>query len=551
VNSLPLPVQCDPQHYAPMALTSAGGDNLESTEGVGGAAQQVRHPDGRVDLHEAVVAGVRASRFSNDDLAPVPVAKRSWTTYNYFALWMGMAHNIPSYLLASGLIVLGMDWVQALLTITLGNLIVLIPMLLNSHAGTKYGIPFPVFARAFYGVRGANLAALLRAFIACGWFGIQTWVGGHAMWVIVGTLAGDGWTNAAVVGGQPVTLWISFGVFWLLQLLIIWHGMDAVRRFENWTAPLVSVAFLIMMTYVLVKAGGLGPILERPSQLGWGLEFWAVFAPSLMAMIAFWATLSLNMPDFTRFGGSQRKQMRGQILGLPTTMTFIAIVAVLTTSGGAVLYGEEIWDPALLAARFDEPVVVIISLVALVLATISANIAANVVSPSYDFSNAFPRKISFAVGGLITGVLGIVVQPWRLLANADVYINGWLVFYGGVLGAVAGVLISGYWLRARTELQLAELYREKGRYWFSGGWNWQAVVATVIGGVLAVGGAYTAPGKEGPFPEDGLIPFLKGFYDYSWVVGLVAASIVYVLLTAGRNTMRIAEAAPAEGEARA
>ncbi|MFO7192091.1 MULTISPECIES: NCS1 family nucleobase:cation symporter-1 [Thermocrispum] len=534
-----------------MALTSTGGRNADSTEGVAGSARQITHPDGRVDLADVAVADVRASRFSNDDLEPVPVAKRSWTTYNYFALWMGMAHNIPSYLLASGLIVLGMDWIQALMTITLGNLVVLVPMLLNSHAGTKYGIPFPVFARAFYGVRGANLAALLRAFIACGWFGIQTWVGGHAMYVVVGTLAGDGWLNAPVMAGHPVTLWISFGVFWLLQLLIIWRGMDAVRRFENWTAPLVSVAFLIMMSYVLVKAGGFGPILERPSQLGWGVEFWTVFAPSLMAMIAFWATLSLNMPDFTRFGGSQGKQMRGQILGLPTTMTFIAVVAVLTTSGGAVLYGEEIWDPALLASRFDSPVVVIVSLVALVLATISANIAANVVSPSYDFSNAFPRRISFAVGGLITGVLGIVVQPWRLLANADVYINGWLVFYGGVLGAVAGVLISGYWLRARTELQLAELYREKGRYWFTGGWNWQAVVATVVGGVLAVGGAYTAPGKEGPFPADGLIPFLKGFYDYSWVVGLVAASIVYVLLTAGTGSMRVAGAAPAEGEARA
>ena len=300
--------------------------------------------------------------------------------------------------------------------------------------------------------------------------------------------------------------------------------------------------------YVLVKAGGFGPILSRPSQLGWGTEFWTVFAPSLMGMIAFWATLSLNMPDFTRFGGSQRKQMRGQILGLPTTMSFIAIVAVLTTSGGAVLYGEEIWDPAQLASRFSSPVVVVIALVALVLATISANLAANVVSPSYDFSNAFPKKITFALGGLLTGVIGVLMQPWRLLENADVYINGWLVFYGGVLGAVAGVLISGYWVRARTGIALEDLYKEGGRYWFSGGWNIPALVATVVGALLAVGGAHSGP--AGPFPEDGLIPVLKGLYNYSWVVGLVAASLVYLLLTA-RGTTRESTQAPApapEGE---
>jgi NCS1 family nucleobase:cation symporter-1 len=487
--------------------------------------------DGRVDLADHT--SIHDSRFYNQELAPVPVEKRTWTTYNYFALWMGMAHNIPSYLLASGLILLGMDWVQAFMTITLGNIIVLIPMLLNSHAGTRYGIPFPVFARAFYGIRGANLAALLRAFIACGWFGIQTWVGGSAIYVIIGKLTGDGWLNTSVVAGQPITLWVSFAVFWVIQMLIIWRGMDAVRRFENWTAPLVTVGFLIMLAYVLVKAGGLGPILSRPSQLGWGADFWTVFAPSLMGMIAFWATLSLNMPDFTRFGGSQKKQMRGQILGLPTTMSFIAIVAILTTSGGAVLYGEEIWDPAQLASRFSSPVVVVVALVALVLATISANLAANVVSPSYDFSNAFPRRITFALGGLITGVVGVLMQPWRLLENADVYINGWLVFYGGVLGAVAGVLITGYWVRARTKIVLEDLYKEGGRYWFSGGWNIPALVATLVGALLAVGGAHSA---NGPFPVDGLIPFLKGLYNYSWLVGLVAASLVYLLLTRSGST---------------
>ena len=487
----------------------------------------VTQTDGRVDLADA--SAVADSRFYNAELAPVPLEKRTWTTYNFFALWMGMAHNIPSYTLAASLIALGMDWVQAFVTITLGNLIVLVPMLLNSHAGTKYGIPFPVFARSFYGMRGANLPALLRAFIACGWFGIQTWVGGEALYVIIGKLFGGGWSNAAQLGGQPWTLWLCFALFWVVQMLIIWRGMDAIRRFENWTAPLVSVGFLILLVYVLVKAGGIGPILSEPSKLGWGSGFWAVFAPSLMAMIAFWSTLSLNMPDFTRFGGSQRKQFWGQILGLPTTMSFIAIVAILTTSGSVALYGQAIWDPAQLASRFDSPLLVIVALVALVLATISANLAANVVSPSYDFSNAVPRRITFATGGLITGVLGVLIQPWRLISDPHIYIFTWLGFYGGVLASVAGVLIAGYWLINRTQLALPELYLENGRYWFTGGWNWRALVATVVGSLVAVGGAYSAPGT-GPFPADGLIPFLKPLYDYSWVAGLVVAFVLYLVL---------------------
>ncbi len=481
-------------------------------------------PDGRVELSD--VRPIEDSRFYNPELAPVPIEQRTWSTYNFFALWMGMAHNIPSYTLAASLIALGMDWVQAFITITLGNLIVLVPMLLNSHAGTKYGIPFPVFARAFYGIRGANLVALLRAFIACAWFGIQTWVGGKALHVIVGRLAGDGWSKASEVGGQPWTLWLCFFGFWVVQMLVIWRGMDAIRRFENWTAPLVSIGFLILLGYVLVKAGGFGPILHTGSKLGWGPDFWKVFFPALMGMIAFWSTLSLNMPDFTRFGGSQKKQAIGQLLGLPTTMSFIAIVAILTTSGAQALYGEAIWDPADLASRFDNTFLVIVALISLVLATISANLAANVVSPSYDFSNAFPKRITFAIGGLITGVVGIVIQPWRLISDPSIYIFSWLGFYGGLLASVAGVFVAGYWVIKKTHLELPDLYLDgRGAYWFNGGWNWRAVLATLVGSVLAVGGAY-----GGPFPADGLIPFLKPLYDYNWVIGFAAGFLVFLAL---------------------
>jgi NCS1 nucleoside transporter family len=491
--------------------------------------EQVTHPDGRVELRDP--AAIADSPYGNAELAPTRLPERHWTTYNYAALWMGMALNIPSYLLAAGLVALGMNWLQAFLIITVGNLVVLVPMLLNSHAGTKYGIPFPVFARAFYGIRGANLPALLRAFIACGWFGIQTWVGGQATYVILGKLVGDSWINARSYGGQPWTLWLCFAAFWVLQMVLIWRGIEALRVFESWAAPLVMVGFLALMVWVVVKAGGLGPILDQPSTLGWGTEFWKIAAPSLMGMIAFWATLSLNMPDFTRFGGGQRQQAIGQVLGLPTTMSLIAVMSIVTTSGTVVIYGEAIWDPVVLAARFENPVVVVVGLVIAILATMTTNVAANVVSPSYDFSNAVPKLLNYRTAGLLTGVLGIVIQPWRLISDPSIYIFVWLGFYGGVLASVAGVLIAGYWFVNRTRLHLADLYLPDGRYWYAAGWNWRAVVATAVGAVLAVGGAYSNPGA-GPFPADGAIPFLKPLYDYSWIVGLVAGFVVYLGLSA-------------------
>ncbi|MGH3747142.1 MAG: NCS1 family nucleobase:cation symporter [Micromonosporaceae bacterium] len=507
---------------------------------------QLTHPDGRVELTDP--SAIAYSGYHNRELAPTSMAQRTWNTYHYAALWIGMAFCIPSYLLASGLIAIGMNWVQAFLTITIANIVVLAPMLLNSHAGTKYGIPYPVYARAYFGIRGANLAALLRAFIACGWFGIQTWIGGQATYAIIGSLAGDAWRDTPTLLGQPRTLWLSFLLFWLVQMVIIWRGMEAIKKMEAWAAPLMVVGLLGLLGWVLYEAGGLGPILSQPSELGWGPDFWKVFVPSLMGMIAFWATLSLNMPDFTRFGGSQRKQLVGQVLGLPTSMAFLAILSIMITSGTVVIYGEAVWDPVELTTRFDNPVAVLFGLLIVILATISTNLAANVVSPSYDFSNALPRWISFRTGGLITGVLGIAIMPWELLSDPNIYIFAWLQFYGGVLASIAGVLVAGYWLIDRTQLHLADLYHKHSRYWFTGGWNWRAIVASVLGAVLAVGGAWSAPGK-GPFPDAGLIPELQPLYDYSWLVGLVSAFLVHLVLESmvylGRKLFGGGEASPA------
>ncbi|MFJ9847858.1 NCS1 family nucleobase:cation symporter-1 [Streptomyces sp. NPDC101150] len=478
------------------------------------------------------------SRYANEDLRPVPLAERRWTTYNFVALWIGMAHCIPSWTLASGLVALGMDWKQAVLTIGLANVLVLLPMLLTGHAGPKYGIPFPVLARASFGIRGANLPAMVRAAVACCWFGIQTWIGGQGIFVLLGKIFG-GWAGTGKIGGYPWTLWLCFVIFWALELAIIYRGMDTLRRFENWAAPFVLVGAVVLLIWIANKAGGFGPLLHEPSRVGWGAGFWKVFFPGLMGMIGFWSTLSLNIPDFTRFGKGQRAQVWGQALGLPTTMTAFALMSVLVTAGSEKVYGAAIWDPVELAAKTDNVFGLLFALVTVFVATISVNIAANIVSPAYDLANLAPKVINFRTGAIITGVVGVLVMPWKLTSTPELYIFTWLGIVGGLLGTVAGILIADYWIIRRTVLHLADLYVAGGRYWYGGGWNWRALVAFAVGGVLAVGGSYStldAKGdKAGPFPIDGLIPFLKPLADYGWAVGLGASLIVYVVLMAGER----------------
>jgi NCS1 family nucleobase:cation symporter-1 len=481
------------------------------------AANERALPDGRVELVDE--SAIQDSPLYNHDLAPVPAARRTWNTYNYAALWISMAHCIPTYMLASGLMAQGMSWQQALFTILLGNTIVLVPILLNSHPGTKYGIPFPVFARAAYGTKGANLPALMRALVACGWFGIQAWIGGEALQTFLATLV-PGWQGllGAGFGGHTTTEWLSFLMFWGINIWIIYRGMDLLRMVENWSAPYVLVVTTILLVWAVRAAHGFGPLLAHPGKFTTLREFLPVFVPSLTAMVGFWATLSLNMPDFTRFGHSQREQVVGQAVALPTTMFAFAAMGVLITSATALLYGEPIWDPVKLVGHFTNPFVVGFAMFSVVVATLAVNIAANVVSPANDFANTFPRFISFKTGGLITGILGILMQPWRLLADPKGYIFTWLVGYSGGLGSIAGVLIADYWIVRRRKLDLADLYLPHGRY---GGWNPAAVVATLTGCALAWGGL--------------VVPFLKPLYDYAWFVGFFAAGGLYLALSAARR----------------
>ena len=485
------------------------------------SSNERRLADGRVELIDT--RRVEASPLYNDDLAPVPLSRRTWTTYNYAALWVSMAHCIPTYMLASGLMAAGMNWSQALATILLGNTIVLVPILLNSHPGTKYGIPFPVFARAAYGTLGSNVPALMRALVACGWFGIQAWIGGEALHTFF-TVIVPGWPRllGAGVAGHTTTEWIAFLLFWGLNIFIIYRGMDLLRAVENWAAPFVLVMTAALVWWAVSRAHGLGPLLAQPGRFHTLGAFLPVFVPSLTAMIGYWATLSLNMPDFTRFGRSQREQMIGQVVALPATMSLFAGMGVLVTSATVIIFGESIWDPVQLVGRFSSPLVVAIAMFTIVVATLAVNIAANVVSPANDFANAFPRFVSFKTGGLITGVLGIAIQPWRLLADPSGYIYTWLLGYSGGLGSLAGVLIADYWLVRRRRLDLEDLYLPDGVY---RGWNGRAILATGIGCALAWGGL--------------VVPILAPLYDYAWFVGFFASGLAHLALASRVPVRRV------------
>jgi NCS1 family nucleobase:cation symporter-1 len=473
------------------------------------------------------------SSLSNPDLAPVPLSGRTWNWWHFCALWIGMSVCIPTYTLASGLIDSGMSWNQAMFTIFLGNLIVLLPMILNAHAGTAYGIPFPVFARASFGVLGANVPALLRAMVACGWFGIQTWFGGAALW----TLTKQMWPEAAaaIPNVMPAFLGLTTGealgflVFWAINVWFILKGTESIKWLESVSAPFLIIVGLALLAWAYFKAGGWGPILSRPSKFPDLARFWPVFVPSLTAMVGFWATLSLNIPDFTRYAKSQKDQIIGQALGLPPTMTLYAFIGVAVTSATAIIFpgGKVVWDPVELLGKIGGPVTVLLSMVALSIATLTTNLAANVVSPANDFSNAAPRWISFRTGGLITACVGLAMMPWKLLASSQGYIFTWLIGYSALLGPIGGILIADYFILRRRVLDVNDLYRRGGRYEYRGGVNPAALIALVIGVAPCVPG-FLVQAFPASFPH--VAPVWKALYSNAWFLGFGVAGAIYLSL---------------------
>src|SRR3984957_11115891 len=461
---------------------------------------------------------IESSPLYNPDLAPTVMpgeaasgdrGARTWGTYNYAALWVSMSVNILTYMLAASLIQGGMNWKQAVFTVFLGNCIVLGPMLLNSHPGAKYGIPFPVLARASFGVLGANVAAVLRALVACGWFGIQTWIGGEAVSTLLATLW-PGWKTV------PHGAAICFFIFWLINLAVILKGIEYIRLLQGISAPVLLAVGLLLLAWAYRSAGGFGPMLSVPSRFHTFPEFLKFLVPALNGTVGFWATVSLNIPDFSRFARNQREQAIGQALALPTTMTLYAFIGIAVTSATVVIYGTAIWVPVQLLSWFHSPVAVVISLIAILLATLNVNIGANVVSPANDFSNLWPRKISFRTGGVITCLMGIALMPWKLLADYSTFILGWLGGYAAFLGPVAGIMICDYFLIRKCLLQLDDLYLRNGIYEYSRGFNWRAILALAVGAGTALVGL--------------VAPSVRVLYDYSWFVGFAVSFAMYFVM---------------------
>ncbi|MGA9779873.1 MAG: NCS1 family nucleobase:cation symporter-1 [Limisphaerales bacterium] len=478
-----------------------------------------------------VEADIEQSRLFNADLAPVSQSRRRWGMLSFAALWVSMSACIPTYMLASGLIGGGMNWWEAILTIFLGNLIVLIPMILNAHAGTRYGIPFPVYCRASFGTKGANVPAVLRALVACGWFGIQTWIGGEAIYKICVTIfnlhpaSATNWLG--ITGGQC----LCFLFFWGINMWVIYCGIETIRWLLNIKAPLLIALGLLLLWWAWRAAGGFGPILSQPSAFEMGQlkagQFWTYFFPALTGMVGFWATLSLNIPDFSRYAKSQRDQIIGQSLGLPLAMALYSFIGVAVTSATTIIYGTTIWDPVEVLTHFKNPVVLVVAMLALCIATLATNIAANVVSPANDFAHLAPRKISFLIGGLITGIIGVLMMPWKLVADPNGYIFTWLIAYSALLGPIGGILIADYFIYRRRKLNAAALYKADGEYRFING------VSVVALASLAIGALPSLPGflvNVKLLNADSVPPFVAHLYNYAWFIGFALAFAVYLAL---------------------
>lgn len=478
---------------------------------------------------------VSSSALWNKDLAPTTIKERTWSTWNIAALWIGMSVVITTYTLAGGFIEAGMNWWQAMITILMGNTIVLIPMVLNAHSGTKYGVSFPVLARASFGTRGANVPAILRAIVACGWFGIQTWIGGTAIDALFSVISSS-WAHLlgdTTILNVAVHTWIAFFLFWGIQVFIILKGVEGIKHLETWSAPLLLAGGLTLLIWASWRAGGLGHVLNASSALQKEHNnFWHIFPASLTASVGYWATLSLNIPDFTRYARSQKSQMLGQALGLPLTMTAFAFIGVAVTSATLLIYGQAIPNPVELMARFNNVAIILFATAVIFAAQLTTNMAANVVSPSNDFSNLNPRRISYVTGGLITALIGVIMMPWKLMGTMGAYIFTWLIGYSGLMGAIAGILICDYWVIRKQRLSLAGLFETDGPYSYSKGFNIRALVALVVAVAPVVPGflrAATTPGGQVAQPN-----LFDTLYTYAWFVTFALGFVIYYVLMKSR-----------------
>lgn len=414
---------------------------------------------------------------------------------------------LPTYSLASGMIALGMNWWESVLTVFAGSLIVMAVILLVSHAGTKFGIPYPVFARLWFGTKGAHIPALARALIAAGWFGINSWFGGLALDAIL-TRTLPFWHALSV------HLALAFAIFWAINVAIAMRGPQAIGRLAQIAAPTLALGAFALLFWAATRVGGVGPMLATPAKIH-GIAFWSAFYPSVIGVIAFWATMALNIPDYTRYAKSQRGQILGQVWAMPLTMAAFAFVGIAVTSATVILYGAALWNPVDLILKFPPAVVVAAGLI-VILSSVTINVGANVMAPARAFENLWPSRITFAIGAIITGLLSLAMQPWYVLATFATYIFGWLGAYGALLGPFDGIAIADYWLVRKRKLDLAQLYTPGGLYSYAKGFNLNAIVALLIGwGVALLGLA---------------VPALHFLWSGGWFFGLLGGLFGYRLL---------------------
>ncbi len=469
------------------------------------------------------------SQLWNEDIAPTGPEQRTWRWYHFAALWLGMIMAVPTYMLAASLIEQGLSGLQAIGMVLLGNLIILGPMVLIGHGGAKYGVPFAVLARSSFGWRGAAIPALSRAVVACGWYGIQTWIGGGALLTLLGVVVGHKLNGPMVpLLGIGIGQLLAFAGFWAVQLLFVTKGLDMVRRLETWTAPLKLLICGALLWWAIAKADGLGPILHAPSAYAPGGAkaglFWRDFGPTLTTMTGLWAALTLSIPDFTRFARTQRDQIIGQAVGLPGPMAALAAVAVIVTSATVIIFGRPVWDPVVLSGNIGG-IAVVIGLLIISLDTVSCNIAANLVGPAYDLASVWPSKISYRTGAYITAGVGALIMPWKLMESTNGYIFVWLGGYGTLLGPLAGIIIADYWLLRRGRLEVDGLYDETGPYTFRKGWNFAAVAAFVLGMAPNIPGFLKA---AAPHLTMAIDPFWSSVYTYGWFIGFFAGAASYL-----------------------
>ena len=465
-------------------------------------------------------------RLWNPDLAPTSPDRRTWTTWNIAALWIGMAICIPTYALASGLVDNGWTWQAAVGAVILGNFVVLVPIALNSHAGTSHGVPFPVMVRAAFGVRGASVPSLLRAIVACGWYGIQTWIGGWAIYKLIEALwPGIAALPAVLPGavGLKTGEAVCFLLFWALQVVIVLRGMDSIKFLETWGSPFLLAVGAALFGWALWRAGGLEPMLRNPPpRPGAAPAVTSLFGAGLTSAVAFWGTMALSIPDFSRYARGQRDQVLGQAIGLPVTMALFAFIGAAVTNATSVIFGERIADPVLLLSRVGGAGTVVVAMLGLSVATLTTNIAANVVAPANGFSALAPGRISFKTGAMITAVIGILMMPWKLYNDAAAYIFTWLIGYGALLGPVAGIMIADYFVLRRMRLDVDALYRRGGPYEYQGGVNWIAMAA------LALGVAPCVPGFLGALRVTTVAALWTTIYNWAWFVGFAIAAASYL-----------------------